>query len=123
MRKQFALSDASAARLGMAAAGMLLGLLLAFVIAAALLLSGYAEPSLERSVLAGALIGIATGLVYPGAVSAVAQAVAHFSLGALFAANGQSSALAEESTPWLGAFARAGSLLAVATIVALWLFG
>ena len=122
MGKRFVVSNAWTLRVGMAAAGMLFGLTLGLVVAIGLLLCGYQEVSIGRSVLGASLIGIAAGLAYPCEVGSIVEAALHFSLGAVGTASGLPSASAEHSAPWLRRAAQAGSLVAVVGGVALWLF-
>ena len=123
MEKRFVLSDSAALRLGMSAAGMLLGLLLGLVGSIALMASRYEGVSIERAVLGGALIGIATGVVYPGFVGGCVEALLHFSLGAAATALDQPSGSAKESAGWLQALAKAGSLFAISAFTFVWILG
>jgi hypothetical protein len=110
-------------RIGMAAAGLLLGIGIGFVLAICLFAAGHVGVSFERSVFGGAVIGVATGLVYPAQVASLAQGVAHFFFGAVAASAGEVGGSSEESAPWLKVAAKAGSLVSIITLVALWLFG
>ena len=75
------MSTDNARRLGSAALGMFVGLVLGFVTAIAAFTVLELDPSLPRFVFGGAAIGFLAGLVCPEPVWHVAEASTHYFLG------------------------------------------
>ena len=94
-------STEAALRLGSAALGMLVGLLLGFLAAIANLVMFHANPSFPALVFGFGAIGALIGLVYPGAAWNLVEGTIHFLFGMLGVATEEGLAPNHDAPLWL----------------------